>query len=111
MWARGAGDEREGTHGSEDGSDHGALLKRLEPNTDEPYDLPADEPLTLAAYAAGPQVEIYLEHLAFGASLAEMALFLRPDRYINVPLEVTYQTAYAGMPSFWRGVLEGLAAS
>jgi hypothetical protein len=31
---------------------------------------------------------------------------LRPDRYINVPLEPTYQAAYAGMPAFWRAILE-----
>jgi hypothetical protein len=85
---------------------HGTLRQRLE-QSDEPYDLPADEPLTLASYAAGPQVEIYLEHLAVGASLPEIPLFLRPDRYVNVPLEPTYQAAYAGMPAFWRDVLEG----
>jgi hypothetical protein len=48
--------------------------------SDEPYDLPADEPLTLASYAAGTQVEVYLEHLAVGAVLPEMPLFLHPDR-------------------------------
>lgn len=85
---------------------HGAVLQRLE-QSDEPYDLPADEPLTLSSYAAGPQVEVYTEHLAVGAALPEMPLFLRPDRYVNVPLEATYQTAYRGMPVFWRDVLEG----
>jgi hypothetical protein len=85
---------------------HGAVLQRLE-QSDEPYDLPAEEPLTLASYAAGPMVEIYAEHLAVGAALPEMPLFLRPDRYVNVPLEATYQTAYHGMPAFWRDVLEG----
>jgi hypothetical protein len=85
---------------------HGAVRQRLE-QSDEPYDLPANEPLTLAAYTAGPQVEVYLEHLAIGAALPEMPLFLRPDRYLYVPLEETYQAAYRGMPSFWRDVLEG----
>lgn len=85
---------------------HGVIHQRLE-QSDEPYDLPADEPLTLAAYAAGPPVEIYLEHLAVGTALPEMPLFLRPDRYVNVPLEPTYQAAYRGMPAFWRDVLEG----
>jgi hypothetical protein len=42
-----------------------------------------------------------------GATLREMPLFLRPDRYVNVPLEPTYQGAYRGMPAFWRDVLEG----
>jgi len=85
---------------------HGAVEQGLE-QSDEPYDLPANEPLTLAAYAAGPQMTIYLEHLAAGSALPEMPLFLRPDRYVQVPLESTYQAAYRGMPAFWRDVLEG----
>jgi hypothetical protein len=36
-----------------------------------------------------------------------MPLFLRPDRYVNVPLESTYQAAYRGLPAFWQDVLEG----
>ncbi len=85
---------------------HGVILQRLE-QSDEPYDLPANEPLTLASYASGPRIEIYTEHVAVGAALPEMPLFLRPDRYVNVPLEPTYQVAYRGMPTFWRDVLEG----
>jgi hypothetical protein len=85
---------------------HGAVVQRLE-QSDDPYDLPTDEPLTLAAYAAGPRIEIYLEHLAVGAPLPEMPLFLRPDRYVNAPLELTYESASRGMPAFWRDVLEG----
>ena len=84
---------------------HGVICQRLE-QSDEPYDLPAEEPLTLAGYAAGPQVDVYLEHLAVGAALPEMPLFLRPDRYVEVPLEATYQAAYRGMPAFWREVLD-----
>jgi hypothetical protein len=85
---------------------HGAVIQRLE-QTDEPYDLPAEEPLTLASYAAGTCLEIGVEHLAVGVPLPEMPLYLRPDRYVNVPLEVTYQAAYRGTPAFWRNVLEG----
>jgi len=85
---------------------HGVVRRQLEPS-DEPYDLPADTPLTLASYTAGPQIEIYLEHLAVGAPLPEMPLFLSVDRYVNVPLEPTYHEAYRGMPGFWRNVIEG----
>lgn len=85
---------------------HGSIVEGLNPYA-EPYVLPTSAPLTLASYAAGPPVEIYLVHLAVGTALAEMPLFLRPDRYVNVPLEPTYQTAYRGMPAFWREVLEG----
>lgn len=84
---------------------HGAIQCLLE-RSNERYDLPPDEPLTLASYAAGPEVEIYLEHLAPGAPLAEMPLFLSRDRYVGAPLEATYAAAYRGMPAFWRGVLE-----
>jgi len=85
---------------------HGLVRQRLE-DSEEPYDLPADKPLTVASYAAGRQVDIYLEHLAVGASLVDMPLFLSSDRYVSVPLETTYQEAYRGMPAFWRNVLEG----
>jgi len=84
---------------------HGAVLRELE-ESDEPYDVPPDKPATLASYAAGPAVEIYVKHVAFGTALPEMPLFLRPDRYVNVPLEPTYQAAYDGTPAFWREVLE-----
>ncbi len=85
---------------------HGVLHQRLE-GSETIYDLPTEEPLTLASYTAGPQLDVYLEHVAVGAALPEMPLFLRPDRYVNVPLEPTYQAAYEGLPGFWRGVLEG----
>jgi hypothetical protein len=39
--------------------------------------------------------------------MAIMPLFLRPDRYVNVPLESTYQDRYRSMPQFWRDILEG----
>jgi hypothetical protein len=85
---------------------HGVIQQRLR-ESDEPYDLPADEPLTLVSYASGPKIEAYLEHLAVGVALPEMPLFLRPDRYVNAPLEPTYAAASDGMPAFWRDVLEG----
>jgi hypothetical protein len=88
------------------GGIHGSIVQCLE-QCGEPYVLPENTPLTLASFVAGPSVEIYLEHLAVGAALAEMPLFLRPDRYVNVPLEATYQSTYRGMPAFWRGVIEG----
>lgn len=84
---------------------HAAIWERFD---DEPYLLPPDEVLTLGSYVAGPAPEAYLEHLAMGSPLAEMPLFLTPDRYINVPLESAYSTAFCGLPAFWRDVLEGL---
>jgi hypothetical protein len=85
---------------------HGVVRQLLD-DSEEPYDLPANERLTLASYVADPTVEIYLEHLAPGSVLAEMPLFLTPDHYVGAPLEPTYMAAYRGMPAFWRDVLEG----
>ena len=84
---------------------HGVLLEQLE-QPDELYDLPSDEPLTLASYASGLQVDVYLEHFAVGAVLPDMPLFLRSERYVSVPLESTYAAAYRGLPAFWKAALE-----
>jgi hypothetical protein len=82
---------------------HGALWNEFD---DVPFDLPAAEPLTMASYSAGPPVKAYLEHVAVGGRLPDMPLFLQSDRYVSVPLEATYQSAYRGVPAIWRGVLE-----
>jgi len=83
---------------------HGAIWDNFE---EGPYDLPVDESLTVASYAAGPPVKAYLEHLTVGAALPEnMPLFLQSDRYVPIPLETTYQGAYRGVPAVWRDVLE-----
>ena len=85
---------------------HGAIRHALD-LSDEPYPLPPEQPLTLASYAAGSNIEIYLEHVAIGDVLPDMPLFLTSQRYVNAPLEATYNQAYRGMPAFWREVLEG----
>jgi hypothetical protein len=84
---------------------HEFIQQRFAPSK-EAYDLPSDEPLTLAAYVAGSPVDAYLEHVAVGKPIPDMPLFLHPDRYINAPLEHTYASAYKGMPAVWRNVLE-----
>lgn len=84
---------------------HGAVWTRLE-KTEEPYDLPEDDPFTLASYVADDPVEIYLEHPGLTEPLPDMPLFLRPDRYIYVPLDSTYQEAFSSLPAFWRETLE-----
>lgn len=89
---------------------HNIVWQCLDPFA-ELCDLPDNKPLTLAAYAAEVPVEAYWEPFAVGTALSDMPLFLRPDRYINVPLEATYQEAYRGVPSFWRNVLEGRSAN
>jgi hypothetical protein len=83
---------------------HGAIWERFD---DEPYLLSPEEPLTLAAYVGGTPPEAYVEHVRVGVPLPDMPLFLTPARYINVPLEATYRTAFGGLPVFWREVVEG----
>ncbi len=69
------------------------------------YALPADKPLTCVAYVGGPAAEAFIELVSVGDTLPDMPLFLTPDVYVLVPLEATYQSAWEGMPSYWREVL------
>lgn len=82
---------------------HGAVWAEV---SDEPFALPADKPLTLAAYSAGLIKRAFVEPIAVGDMLPEMPLFLEPEAYVNVPLEATYQAAWRGVPRRWQRVLE-----
>ena len=74
--------------------------------TGEDYLAPRDQPLTLAAYESGLTVRAFVVHVAVGDALAKMPLFLAPEKSIDVPLEVTYQAAFADVPRKWQRVLE-----
>jgi hypothetical protein len=82
---------------------HGAIWSGL---SDAPFTLPPGESLTLVAYSAGERKKAYIEPTAVGQALIDMPLFLTPDRYVNVPLEATYEAAYRGVPRKWKAVLE-----
>jgi hypothetical protein len=71
-----------------------------------PFELPADKPLTLAAYTAGPIPEMFVDPVAVGDLLPDMPLFLTPDDGVKVPLEATYRAAWEEVPGRWREVLE-----
>lgn len=73
--------------------------------TDEPFELPTDKPLTLAAYQADPEIIAYVEPVAVGDSLPEMPLFLDGDFYVNVPLEATYATTWKVLPKELKALL------
>ena len=75
---------------------------------EEAYQLPADEPLTLAAYSAGRPKRAYVEPTAVGRELIDVPVFLTPEGYVNVPLEATYRAAYRGVARRWRDVLEAV---
>jgi hypothetical protein len=72
---------------------------------DEPYSLPPDKPLTLAAYAAGPEIVAYIEPVAVGDALPDHPVFLTPDHYVFCPLEATYQATWAVFPEVLKAPL------
>ncbi|MBI3822164.1 MAG: DUF4058 domain-containing protein [Planctomycetes bacterium] len=82
---------------------HVALWDRLGDVAENP---PEDEPLTLASYCADTPLEAYLEYVAVGNNLPDMPLFFDLDRYVNTPLQATYDASWRGTPEVWREVLE-----
>ncbi len=85
---------------------HGVLWEGI---GEESFSLPPDKRLTLAAYVASLTIEAYVESVTVGDLLPDMPLFLEPGAYVQVPLESTYQSAYAAVPRRWKKVLEDLA--
>lgn len=74
--------------------------------TDEPFELPSDRQLTLAAYQAAPIKTAYVEPYAVGRPLPDMPLFLHNDFYINVPLEATYVDTWNVLPELLRQLVQ-----
>jgi hypothetical protein len=73
---------------------------------EEPFELPSDKPLTLAAYAAGWEKVAYVDNVAVGDPLPDMPIFLTPEHYVPCPLEASYQAAWAVLPAALKGPLE-----
>lgn len=65
---------------------------------EEPFELPAGKPLTLAAYVGGPVKTAYVEPVAVGSELPEIPLFLTPERYVPAPLASSYATTWQVCP-------------
>jgi Protein of unknown function (DUF4058) len=82
---------------------HKVIWDRLR---EEPFTLPPDKPLTVAAYAVGTETVAYVEPLAVGDSLPDMPVFLTGDRYVSCPLDATYQTAWEQFPAPLKMPLE-----
>jgi hypothetical protein len=72
---------------------------------DEPYTPPANRPLTLASYEAGPTCRAYVQPVAVGEAMPDMPLFLEPGAYVSVPLESTYAAAFEGISRRTRDLL------
>jgi hypothetical protein len=62
--------------------------------------------LTAAAYCAGSEFVAYVEPLAVGDMLPEMPLFFTSERYVNCPLEASYQVASDQYPQPLKADLE-----
>jgi hypothetical protein len=82
---------------------HGAIWEDL---TGESYTAAADQPLTFVAYESAATIRAYVQGVAVGDSLIDMPLFLEPSAHVPVPLESTYQRAFAALPHRWRQVVQ-----
>ena len=76
-----------------------------------PFDMPADEPLLLAAYKTGDDLVglspvAYLEPFRVGAVMRDMPAWIDPDFFVEVPLERTYQAAWDVCPPDFRYLVE-----
>lgn len=87
---------------------HGEIWEEI---AGQEYTAPMDKPLTLAAYESGLSVRAYVVRLAVGDALSDMPLFLEPTKAVQVPLDATYQAAYAAVPRRWKRVLEAASQS
>ncbi len=76
---------------------------------DNDYALSAEQPLSVGAYVGGPSSAAFLDLFAVGEPLPTMPLFLTADVYIYVPLEETYQAAWAALPAYWSGIISGIS--
>jgi hypothetical protein len=81
---------------------HKAIWDEFE---DDDFALPADKPLTLAAYDAGPPPAAYVELVAVGDELPDMPLFLKPEIYVPAPLQASYQTTWNDFPAPMKALL------
>ncbi len=82
---------------------HGEIWEEL---TDKEYQPPTDKPFTLVAYETGLTIRAYIEPTSVGEALPDMPLYLEWGGHINLPLEATYQAAWAAFPRRWRTLLE-----
>jgi hypothetical protein len=87
---------------------HKAIWDEIE---EDPFELPPGKPLTLAAYVAGDlltgsEVTAYVECIGIGDTLPDMPAYLDRRGYVPVPLEATYQVAWATCPADLRELVE-----
>lgn len=74
--------------------------------TEQPFELPPDKPLTVAAYQAAGTKTAYVEPVAVGDELPSLPIFLTEDEYVPAPLEETYRASWAVFPADFKEMLE-----
>lgn len=77
---------------------------------DEAFDLPADKPLTVAAYSSGDLKTAYVEPVGVGDLLPSLPIFLGDAIYVPAPLETTYQSTWTKCPEPLRELVENRGA-
>jgi hypothetical protein len=82
---------------------HGAIWDYITGNA---YCAPPDKPLTVVAYEYDLAFRAYVEPLAVRDPLPDVPLFLRPGRWVKIPLETTYQTTWRAFPQRWKDVID-----
>jgi hypothetical protein len=73
---------------------------------EEDFDFPPGKDRILVSYQAGPERVAYIEPVAVGDSLRDMALFLTYYMHVVVPLEATYQATWDASPEEMRIAVE-----
>jgi hypothetical protein len=73
---------------------------------EQPFELPRDKPMTLAAYVAGRVKTAYVRPIGYSEPLPDMPAWLDEDSYVPVPLEATYETTWASCPQDMREAVE-----
>ena len=78
---------------------------------EEPFEQPADKPLTLAAYVAGEptagiEITAYIEPVGVGDRMPDMPAYLERNGHVPVPLEATYLAGWDSCPADMRELVE-----
>ena len=83
-------------------NDPGGLACVVADHVGIPLELPPDRPLAAVSFRVAGRLRAYAEPLAAGVEMPTLPLFYDPDWYVKLPLQPTYDSAFAGMPSHLR---------
>lgn len=82
---------------------HKAIWDEIEETV---FELPANQPLTLAAYIAGLPITARVEPIGVGEVMMDMPAYLDESHHVPVPLEATYMATWASYPEDMREEIE-----